>query len=67
MIAYSTYMKYRSSESKLSMFSLQESSKYFKTNPNSTNVFNGLKTISMFMIVAAHSIRNGGPNSINLL
>jgi hypothetical protein len=49
------------------MFSLQESSKYFKTNPNSTNVFNGLKTISMFMIVAAHSIRNGGPNSINLL
>jgi hypothetical protein len=58
-------MKYWSKETKLNMFSLQESSKYFQTKPNNTNVFNGLKTISMFIIVATHSIRNGSPHSIN--
>jgi hypothetical protein len=47
------------------MFSYQQSAKYFKSSPNNTNVFNGLKSISMMIIVAAHSIRNGGPNSIN--
>jgi hypothetical protein len=48
------------------MFSLQETQKYFKTNPkNNTNVFNGLKVISMLMIIGAHVFRNGGTNSIN--
>jgi hypothetical protein len=62
---YSTFMKYWAFDTKLYMFSLQESSKYFKTNPNNTNVFNGLKSISMMLIVATHSIRNGSPHSIN--
>lgn len=64
-VLYSTFMKYKMNETNLYMFSLQETSKYFKTKPNNTNVFNGLKSICMVMIIGTHSVRNLSPHSIN--
>ena len=65
LVLYSTFMKYKKNETNLYMFSLQETSKYFITKPNNTNVFNGLKSISMVMIVGTHCIRNSSPHSRN--
>jgi hypothetical protein len=64
LVIFTTITKHKN---KLSMFSLQESAKVFKRNPNSNlNVLNGVRSLAMMWVVIGHSYSFGISGSINM-